>query len=480
MIENSMRDRVEHIHFIGVGGSGMCGIAEVLHNLGYIVSGSDQANSSSTQHLQALGVRVYPSHRKENVEDAQVVVVSSAIHSDNPELLAAIEGNIPVIPRALMLAELMRFKRGIAVAGTHGKTTTTSLLATILDAADLDPTYVIGGRLNSLAANAKLGKGDYMVVEADESDASFLYLTPLFSIITNIDEDHMQTYGFSYEKLYQAFIEFLGRMPFYGLAFLCLESEHVRHILPEIKKPYRTYGFTDQADLWASDIKAVGCTMEFTVHVKEGRFGKLTFPARLNFPGRHSVLNALGAIGVALECGTSVKAIQHGLEKFAGVGRRFQNHGEIVLPDQKGHALLLDDYGHHPVELHTTIEAARLAYPNRRLVLVFQPHRYTRTRDLFEDFIKELKTADLLILTEVYAAGEKRIDNADSRALARSLRLQNMGSKLIYEADLKKLAPLLLEQAKEGDLILTMGAGSISRVPGELLALAKEKQRVFS
>lgn len=458
----------------------MCGIAEVLHNLGYTVSGSDQVNSSSTQHLQALGVRVYPNHRKENVENAEVVVVSSAIHSDNPELLAAMESSIPVIPRALMLAELMRFKRGIAVAGTHGKTTTTSLLATILDAAGLDPTYVIGGRLNSLAANAKLGKGDYIVVEADESDASFLYLTPIFSIITNIDEDHMQTYGFSYEKLYQAFIEFLGRMPFYGVAFLCLESEHVRHILPEIKKPYRTYGFTNEADIWASDVKGVGSTMEFIVHIKEGRFSKRTFPARLNFPGRHSVLNALGAIGVALECGAKVQAIQQGLEKFSGVGRRFQNYGKVFLPHRRGHALLFDDYGHHPVELHTTIEAARLAYPNRRLVLVFQPHRYTRTRDLFEDFIKELKTADLLILTEVYAAGEKRIDNADSRALARSLRLQNMDSKLIYEADLTKLAPLVLEQAREGDLILTMGAGNISRVPSELLALAKEKQRALS
>ncbi|MCS4534005.1 UDP-N-acetylmuramate--L-alanine ligase [Neisseria montereyensis] len=463
-----MKNRVSNIHFVGIGGSGMCGIAEVLHNLGFHVSGSDQAQSSVTEHLSSLGVRVYPGHTAEHVADADVVVTSTAVKADNPEVVAAHERKIPVIPRALMLAELMRFRDGIAIAGTHGKTTTTSLTASILAAAGMDPTFVIGGKLTAAGTNARLGRGEYIVAEADESDASFLHLTPIMSVITNIDTDHMDTYDHSVEKLHQAFVSFIHRMPFYGKAFLCIDSEHVRAIIPHISKPFATYGLDEEADIYASDIHADGTKMRFTVHVKQHDIEP--FEVVLNMPGHHNVLNALAAIGVALEVGASVEAIQQGLLGFAGVGRRFQSYGEISLPEG-GRAVLIDDYGHHPVEMAATLAAARGAYPDKRLVLAFQPHRYTRTRDLFEDFVGVLSAVDVLVLTEVYAAGEEPIVAADSRALARAVRV--LGKlEPIYCEEVGELPQTLLNVLKDGDVVLTMGAGSINKVPAVLAAQA--------
>ncbi|HFC8542498.1 UDP-N-acetylmuramate--L-alanine ligase [Neisseria weaveri] len=465
-----MKNRVRNIHFVGIGGSGMNGIAEVLHNLGFKVSGSDQAQSAVTRHLSGLGVRVYYGHAAENVTDADVVVTSTAVKADNPEVVAARERKIPVIPRALMLAELMRFKDGIAIAGTHGKTTTTSLTASILAAAGLDPTFVIGGKLTAAGTNARLGTGEYIVAEADESDASFLHLTPIMSVVTNIDTDHMDTYDHSVEKLHQAFVTFIHRMPFYGKAFLCIDSEHVRAIVPRISKPFATYGLDDSADIYASDVRANGAQMWFTVHVKDGSLEP--FEVRLNMPGRHNVLNALAAIGVALEVGASVEAIQQGLAGFAGVGRRFQSYGELSLPSG-GKALLIDDYGHHPAEMEATLSAARGAYPDNRLVLAFQPHRYTRTRDLFEDFVKVLSTADSVVLTEVYAAGEEPINVADSRALTRAIRV--LGKlEPIYCEDVNALPQTLLNVLQDGDVLLTMGAGSINKVPQALVDLCQK------
>lgn len=462
-----MKNRVKHIHFVGIGGSGMCGIAEVLHNSGFTVSGSDQAQSAVTRHLSDLGIRVYPGHTAEHVEGADVVVTSTAVKKDNPEVQRALEQKIPVIPRALMLAELMRFRDGIAVAGTHGKTTTTSLTASIMAAAGMDPTFVIGGKLTAAGTNAKLGKGEYIVAEADESDASFLHLTPIMAVVTNIDADHMETYDHSIDKLHQAFIDFIHRLPFYGRAFLCVDSEHVRTILPRISKPYTTYGFDDQADIYATNVETRGAQMCFTVHFKDGRVEP--FEVVLNIPGRHNVLNALAALGVAMECGADVSAVQRGLAGFAGVGRRFQSYGEIRLPEG-GHALVIDDYGHHPVEMAATLAAARGAYPSRRLVLAFQPHRFTRTRDLFEDFVQILSTVDCLVLTEVYAAGEEPIVAADSRALARAIRV---AGKLepIYCEQVGDLPENLLHVLQDGDVVLTMGAGSINKVPQALVDL---------
>lgn len=464
-----MKNRVKHIHFVGIGGSGMCGIAEVLHNSGFTVSGSDQAQSAVTRHLSDLGIRVYPGHTAEHVEGADVVVTSTAVKKDNPEVQRALEQKIPVIPRALMLAELMRFRDGIAVAGTHGKTTTTSLTASIMAAAGMDPTFVIGGKLTAAGTNAKLGKGEYIVAEADESDASFLHLTPIMAVVTNIDADHMETYDHSIDKLHQAFIDFIHRLPFYGRAFLCVDSENVRAILPRISKPYTTYGLDDQADIYAADVETRGAQMCFTVHFKDGRVEP--FEVVLNIPGRHNVLNALGALGVAMECGADVAAVQRGLAGFAGVGRRFQSYGEIRLLEG-GSALVIDDYGHHPVEMAATLAAARGAYPDRRLVLAFQPHRYTRTRDLFEDFVQILSTVDCLVLTEVYAAGEEPIVAADSRALARAIRV---AGKLepIYCEQVGDLPEKLLQVLQGGDVVLNMGAGSINRVPQALVDLSK-------
>lgn len=462
-----MKNRVNHIHFVGIGGSGMCGIAEVLYNLGFTVSGSDQAQSAVTRHLTDLGIHVYSGHQAEHIAGADVVVTSTAVKKDNPEVVAAHEQQIPVIPRALMLAELMRFRDGIAIAGTHGKTTTTSLTASILAAADLDPTFVIGGKLTAAGTNARLGRGDYIVAEADESDASFLHLTPIMSVVTNIDVDHMETYGHSIDKLHQAFIDFIHRMPFYGKAFLCIDSEHVRAILPKVSKPYATYGLDESADIYATQIQNEGAQMRFMVHIKQKKQTIPPFEVVLNMPGRHNVLNALAAIGVALECGADVAAIQQGLLGFAGVGRRFQSYGDIALP-KGGHALIIDDYGHHPVEMAATLAAARGAYPNRRLVLVFQPHRYSRTRDLFEDFVAVLNTVDHLVLTEVYAAGEEPIVAADSRALARAIRV--LGKlEPIYCEQVNDLPATLLNVLQDGDVVLNMGAGSINKVPQALI-----------
>ncbi|WP_244895666.1 UDP-N-acetylmuramate--L-alanine ligase [Snodgrassella alvi] len=467
-MKENMKDRIRHIHFVGIGGTGMCGIAEVLHNEGYQISGSDLADNAATRHLQAIGVHICSGHSAENITGADVVVTSTAVKKDNPEVVAAQEQKIPVIPRAMMLAEIMRFGRGIAIAGTHGKTTTTSLTASVLAAAGLDPTFVIGGRLTAAGTNAKLGKGEYIVAEADESDASFLYLTPLFTVVTNIDTDHMDTYDHDVEKLHQAFVDFVHRMPFYGKAFLCIDSEHVRQILPLIQKPFVTYGLDESADLYATNIVADGAQMHFDVHTRKK--GIKPFSVTVNMPGRHNVLNALAVIGIALEIGVSVPAIQLGLESFAGVGRRFQQYGEIALPNG-GEALLIDDYGHHPVEMSATIAAARGAYPQRRLVVAFQPHRYTRTRDLFEDFVQVLSKADGVVLTEVYSAGEDPIVAADSKALMRAIRVLGKVEP-IYVANVDEMAPTLLNVLQDGDVLLNMGAGSINKVPAMLTGMS--------
>ncbi|MDK4696517.1 UDP-N-acetylmuramate--L-alanine ligase [Kingella negevensis] len=462
-----MKNRVKNIHFVGIGGTGMCGIAEVLHNLGFNVSGSDQAQSATTRYLSSLGIRVFPGHTAEHIDGAEVVVTSTAVKHDNPEVLAAIEQHIPVIPRAMMLAELMRLREGITIAGTHGKTTTTSLTASILGAGGLDPTFVIGGKLTAAGTNAKLGKGSWLVAEADESDASFLYLSPVITVITNIDEDHMDTYDHNVEKLHQAFVDFVHRMPFYGKAFLCVDNDHVRAILSKIKKPFATYAIDDEtADIWATNVQTRGAQMAFTVHARRGE-EVLEFDVVLNLPGRHNVLNALASIGVALECKISVEAIQAGLLGFAGVGRRFQSYGDIPLPNG-GTARVIDDYGHHPVEMQATLAAARGAFPNNRLVLAFQPHRYTRTRDLFEDFVKILGTVDSLVLTDVYAAGEEPIVAADSRALTRAIRVHGK-LEPIYCADVNALPETLLNVLQDGDVLLTMGAGSINRTAQALV-----------
>ena len=460
-----MKNRVKHIHFVGIGGSGMCGIAEVLHNLGFHISGSDQAQSAVTRHLSNLGVRVFQGHTAEHIVGADVVVTSTAVNKDNPEVQAASAQYIPVIPRALMLAELMRFRDGIAIAGTHGKTTTTSLTASIMAAAGLDPTFVIGGKLTAAGTNAKLGQGDYIVAEADESDASFLYLTPLMSVVTNIDTDHMETYGHSVEKLHQAFIDFIHRLPFYGKAFVCIDSEHVRAIVPKISKPFVTYGLDDSADIYATDIVASGAQMQFNVHVKKAQIPP--FPVVLNMPGRHNVLNALADIGVALECDAAVEAIQQGLLDFAGVGRRFQNYGEINLP-QGGRALIIDDYGHHPKEVEATIKAARASHPDRRLVMMFQPHRYSRTRDCFDDFVEVLSQVDQLLLLEVYPAGEKPIVGADSRSLARSLRLRGAVEPILIDPVEGNLQNVIQKVLQANDLLLTQGAGNVGAISVEL------------
>lgn len=467
-MKENMKDRIRHIHFVGIGGTGMCGIAEVLHNEGYCISGSDLTDNAATEHLRSIGVSIFTGHQAENIAGADVVVTSTAVRKNNPEVVAAAAHKIPVIPRAMMLAEIMRFGRGIAIGGTHGKTTTTSLTASVLAAAGLDPTFVIGGRLTAAGSNAKLGKGEYIVAEADESDASFLYLTPLFTVVTNIDTDHMDTYDHDIEKLHQAFIDFVHRMPFYGKAFLCIDSEHVRQILPKIQKPFVTYGLDDSADLYATNITTNGATMCFDVHTRKK--GIKPFSVTVNMPGRHNVLNALAVIGVALEIDVPVSAIQQGLESFAGVGRRFQNYGDIALP-QGGTALIIDDYGHHPVEMTATIEAARGAYPQKRLVVAFQPHRYTRTRDLFEDFVQVLTKADSVVLTDVYTAGEDPIVAADSKALMRAIRVLGKVEP-IYVANVDELAGTLLNILQDGDVLLNMGAGSINKVPSMLLAAA--------
>ena len=463
-----MQHRVKKVHFVGIGGAGMSGIAEVMLTQGFQVSGSDLGSNAATRRLESLGARVIQGHGAENIQDADVVVVSTAVKPDNEEVVAARERHIPIVPRAMMLAELMRLKQGIAVAGTHGKTTTTSLIASILAEAKMDPTFVIGGRLEAAGANARLGSGEFIVVEADESDASFLYLQPVLAVITNIDADHMETYGHDFEKLKSAFVDFVGHLPFYGLAVLCSDDAHVNAIIPRISKPVMTYGTSEQAGVRATDIRADQGRMHFNVAISDPRLNASSnfFSVTLNLPGNHNVLNALAAIAVALEVGVEGDAIVKALADFKGVGRRFQHYGEIPL-SAGGSFLLVDDYGHHPVEMAATIAAVRGAYPEKRLVLAFQPHRYSRTRDVFEDFVKVLSTTDALLLTEVYAAGEAPIVAADGRALARAVRLAGRVEPLFVD-QVQELPQIIMTMAQAGDIVLTMGAGSISQVPGQL------------
>ena len=460
-----MKHAIRHIHFVGLGGSGMSGIAEVLRNLGYVISGSDLADSATLKRLAALGIQTHVGHAASHVAGADAVVTSTAVQPDNPEVLAARERRIPVVPRALMLAELMRLKQGIAIAGTHGKTTTTSLVASVLAEAGLDPTFVIGGRLNRVGANARLGQGDYIVVEADESDASFLFLSPVLSVVTNIDANHMETYGHDFERLKGAFVDFLNRLPFYGVAVLCGDDANVRAIMPQVSKQIVTYGLTPGCNFYAENIVAADGQMRFDCVRVNGSVSRLSIT--LNLPGLHNVLNALAAIAVATEVQVSDAAIVKALAEFKGVGRRFQRYGEVALP-AGGSFTLVDDYGHHPVEMAATLAAARGAFPGRRLVLAFQPHRYTRTRDCFEDFVKVLSTVDALLLAEIYAAGEAPIVAADGRSLARALRV---GGKVepVFIEDIAAMPQTIMDVARDGDVVLCMGAGSIGAVPGKVV-----------
>jgi len=466
-----MKHKVKHIHFVGIGGAGMSGIAEVLVNQGFSVSGSDLGESATTRRLSAMGAKVMKGHDAEHVTDADVVVTSTAVRPDNPEVRAARTRHIPVVPRAQMLAELMRLKQGVAIAGTHGKTTTTSLTASILAEGGLDPTFVIGGRLNAAGANARLGKGDFLVAEADESDASFLLLSPVISVVTNIDADHMETYGHDFAKLKQAFIDFLQHLPFYGVAVLCEDDPGVRSIMPLVSKQVVRYGFSETANVRAENVRAENGQMCFDVIRVNGTVApKLSIT--LNLPGMHNVLNALAAIAVATEVGVPDAAIVKALADFKGVGRRFQRYGEVAIP-KGGSFSLVDDYGHHPVEMAATIEAARGAFPNRRLVLAFQPHRFTRTRDCFEDFVKVLSGVDALVLADVYSAGEAPIVAADGRSLARAVRVAGRVEPVFVE-DITQMPETILDVVQDGDVVLTMGAGSIGAVPGKLSAQEDE------
>ncbi len=468
-----MKQAIRHIHFVGIGGSGMCGIAEVLHNLGYVVSGSDLADSPTLRRLQSLGVATHVGHAAAHIAGADAVVTSTAVQADNPEVRAARERKIPVVPRALMLTELMRLRKGIAIAGAHGKTTTTSLVASVLAEAGLDPTFVIGGRLNSAGTNAKLGQGEYIVVEADESDGSFLNLLPVMAVVTNIDADHMETYGHDFGRLKQAFVDFLHRMPFYGTAILCIDNPAVRDILPLVTCPVTSYGLSEDAEVRAVDVRAVGTQMHFTVQRRNG----VTLPdlqVVLNLAGEHNVLNALAVIAVAAELNVPDEALLRALAGFTGVGRRFQRHGD--LPAQGGgHFTLIEDYGHHPVEMAATLAAARGAYPGRRLVLAFQPHRYSRTRDCFEDFVKVLGTADAVLLTEVYAAGEAPIVAADGRSLARALRVAGTVEPVFID-NVADMPQRIAAGARDGDVVLCMGAGSIGGVPAKVVDLLQKNE----
>ena len=458
---NSM-GRIRHIHFVGIGGAGMSGIAEVMINLGYEVSGSDQRESGVTLRLSRLGATIHFGHSGDHVREADAVVISSAVKENNPEVSTARELRIPVVPRAEMLAEIMRFHYGIAVAGTHGKTTTTSLITSLLAEAGLDPTFVIGGLLNSAGANAQLGQGEYLVAEADESDASFLYLQPVLAVVTNIDADHMSTYGGDFNRLRGTFLEFLHHLPFYGMAVLCIDDDEVRGLLPEISRPLITYGFHEAADIRASDICQEGLKTHFTVHAEA-----IEAPLRvtLNLPGRHNVLNALAAISVAVELNIDSDSIQRALEKFAGIGRRFQTRGDCLIDGKR--VMLVDDYGHHPSEVAATLQAVRDGWPGRRLVLAFQPHRYTRTQEQFDDFVKVLSKVDLLVLSEVYAAGEEPIQGACGRDLSRAIRTRGQIDPIFVDP-IEELPALLKGVLKEGDIVLTLGAGSIGAVAAEL------------
>ena len=466
-----MKHAVKRIHFVGIGGAGMSGIAEILHNLGYAISGSDQSESAATKALAAHGIRVAIGHDAAHIAGADAVVTSSAVRSDNPEVTAARARRVPVVPRAVMLAELMRLKQGIAIAGTHGKTTTTSLVTSVLAEAGLDPTFVIGGRLNAAGANSRLGVGDYIVVEADESDASFLNLLPVMAVVTNIDADHMDTYGHDVARLRQAFVEFIHKMPFYGAAILCVDDPGVRSIMAMISRPVVSYGFGPDAMVRAVNVEAHAGTMRFTVQRRNGvRMPDLQ--VTLNLPGDHNVLNALAALAVAAELELPDAAVVKGLAEFTGVGRRFQHYGEQPTGDGAGRFTLIDDYGHHPAEMAATLAAARGAFPSRRLVLAFQPHRYTRTRDCFEDFVKVIGEADAVLLAEVYAAGESPIVAADGRALARALRVAGKVDPVFVD-EIGAMAQAIVEQAQPGDVVISMGAGSIGNVPAQVVELVQ-------
>ncbi len=494
-----MKHKVKHLHFVGIGGSGMNGIAEVLLNLGFQVSGSDLGENVATQRLRQLGATVYLGHAEQHLTDADAVVISTAVGKDNPEVLAARARRIPVVPRAMMLAELMRLRQGIAVAGTHGKTTTTSLAASVLAKGGFDPTFVIGGKLNSSGANARLGTGEFIVAEADESDASFLYLQPILAVITNIDADHMETYGHDFGRLKQAFVDFVEHLPFYGMAMLCIDDANVREILPRISKPVCTYGLGEGAMIRAVNVRHQGGQMSFTAECRQNGTPK-DLGITLNLAGTHNVLNALAAIAIGLEVGVADDAIVAALADFQGVGRRFQRYGEISLPSSAGSSpsdetighptkpasgqvagypqpapaggsfTLIDDYGHHPVEMAATLNAARGAFPGRRLVLAFQPHRYTRTRDLFEDFVRVLCGVDALLLAEVYAAGESPIVAADGRALMHALRVAGQ-DKAVFVENIQDMPQAVMQMARDGDVVITMGAGSIGGVPGVLMQM---------
>ena len=457
-----MKFLVNHLHFVGIGGAGMSGIAEVMLNLGYVVSGSDLSKSAVTERLQSLGARVFCGHDKKHIRGADAVVISSAVHEDNPEVVAARELGIPVVPRAVMLAELMRLRRGIAIAGAHGKTTTTSLTASLLAAGDLDPTFVIGGRLNSAGANARLGTGEFLVAEADESDASFLNLTPVISAVTNLDEDHMDTYGHSFENLKSAFVDFLERLPFYGVAVLCADDEHVLEIRPRVTKPVILYGLSADAQVRAIDVRAVGTQMAFTIL----RPDHPPLPVVLNLPGIHNVRNALAAVAIATVVGVSDEAIVRGLSEFRGVGRRFTQYGDIPVRaadgSVTGHYKLIDDYGHHPHEMAATLAAVRGVWPEKRVIVAFQPHRYTRTRDCFEQFVDVLEDIDGLVLAEVYPAGEALIEGADSEHLAAAIAAKGFHRPVVVPVE--GVADAIAGMVRDGDVVITMGAGSIGRV----------------
>ncbi len=454
--------RIQRIHFVGIGGVGMGGIAEVMLNLGYSVTGSDLQDNAVTRRLRDLGAAITLGHAAGNLSDCDVVVISSAVHGDNPEVIAAQEQRIPVVPRAEMLAELMRFRYGIAVAGTHGKTTTTSLIASVLAEGGVDPTFVIGGRLNSAGTHARLGEGRYLVAEADESDASFMHLQPMMAVVTNIDADHMETYGGDFETLRRTFIEFLHHLPFYGLAVLCIDDPQVRNILPQITRPVTTYGLSDEADVYAKALQQEGSRTHFRVG-RPGQEGWLEIT--LNMPGKHNVLNALAAVAVAHEIGIEDDAIKRALENFEGIGRRFQINGEYSLP--QGKVLHIDDYGHHPREVAATIQAIRQGWADRRLVVAFQPHRYTRTRDLFEDFTRVLSDVDCLVLLEVYPAGESPITGADGRHLARAIRLRGQVDPVFVE-NIDELPATLKGVLQDNDILLTLGAGNIGALAAKL------------
>ncbi|WP_396588782.1 UDP-N-acetylmuramate--L-alanine ligase [Bermanella sp. R86510] len=462
--------RIRRIHFIGIGGVGMCGIAEVLRNQGYEISGSDLRQSAATDRLTNLGALIFLGHQEENVKDADVVVVSTAINTENPEVKYAMENRVPIVRRAEMLAELMRFRHGIAIAGTHGKTTTTSLVASILAEGGKDPTFVIGGRLTSAGTNAQLGGSRYLVAEADESDASFLHLQPMVTIVTNIEADHMDTYGGDFNKVKRTFIEFLHNLPFYGLAVLCIEDETIREILPEVSRPILTYGFDESADYYATDIEQVGIFTSFTAKRPKGH---KDLTVKLRMPGRHNVLNALSAIAVATDENIGDEAIIAALEKFQGVGRRFQICGQYPLGDDN--IMLVDDYGHHPTEVAVTIEAIRKGWPDKRLLMLFQPHRYTRTRDLYDDFVQVLSEVDSLVLLDVYPAGEDEIPGADGRSLARSIRSRGRVDP-IFVARGSSINDVLKDIIKPGDIVITQGAGDVGSLAMEL---AKDLPRIL-